>query len=74
MRLAPRSAGTVNNPEFDDSAEFICGNSEYGDAAVGTASGAKIKKGQYNFDGTQARIYSCTVGACPIEPSMKASR
>ena len=65
---------SVDDPESDKSENFICGNSQYGDATVGTATGTKIKKGQYNFDGDQARIYTCTVGACPSVTSAKTTR
>jgi hypothetical protein len=66
-----KAKSDFNNPKFNQSTEFLCGNEQYGDAAEGKAGGhgRKITKGQFFYNSTPDRsdVFQCTLDAtCQI--------
>ena len=66
-----KARGDFNNPQFNQSTKFLCGNEQYGDAAEGKVGGQgkKITKGQflYNVTPNLAYVFQCTLDAtCQI--------
>ncbi|MBI3800396.1 MAG: hypothetical protein HY268_25900 [Deltaproteobacteria bacterium] len=66
-----KAKSDFNNPKFNQSIEFLCGNEQYGDAAEGKAGGhgKRITNGQYFFNSTPdlSYIFQCTLDAtCQI--------
>ena len=63
------ATGGFEQPKFDDAKErFLCGNSEFGDAARGKieGKGAKITEGQYLFNDD---LDSSLVFECQLDPT-----
>jgi len=62
-----KAKSDFNNPKFNQSTEFLCGNQQYGDAAEGKAGGhgRKITNGQFFYNSTPDRsdVFQCTLDA-----------
>lgn len=62
-----KAKSDFNDPKFNQSTEFLCGNEQYGDAAEGKAGGhgKKITNGQflYNVTPNLAYVFQCALDA-----------
>jgi len=52
-----QAKGTAKKPKFGEDRDFLCGDSEKGDAAVWKVSGSSIKKGLY-FSGGGGHMWT----------------